>query len=785
MKVSWVVLIAAVVALPAVAEEVPELELTPCTVELVCGFKTNGLLASQFDMPDHLIVYSPRMATVRSFPRRLLHALTVNDKRRILNPERKPTDVEKRMLGGAIWPEDLPARGPRPAYATETWEKPKQLLVWAHPGKSGRFEDPKNWLVNGEQMAEWPRPTGEHYGLVFFQSGSTDFLFPSSERQYVIRPRRTNARARHITVEADANAAISLNECVGNIWVQRGAALNGGGGAYLGGSKHTFFVNGRGRLGSPATPEQFAELMRSAQSFARKWVVRKDDPGASITLRGTFKSGDETHWLRGVTILSEHSVISIGPRCVQTVGYEAKLVLHSGAVLGKNGNQLYKNDMLIKGELLAGTPSRPLTRDCYLGISIKDSEGRFLPDNVRYGAKGLMFAPGARMTVYTADPDKARLVVTWHGADPGSDDGSRPGAYEKIPKPERTINVNLYGRTALNDVVFDHVGRGDVRVLGAEEDQKWKRVKFGKHVTAPEGQIVTMVPPDEEIRGEIARDAEARKKPTDKAPPTASNKMGNRYPRILPSGGTFAAGDTVPVHLHALGDPEMRYTTDGSKPGPKATLYTGPFTLSGTTTVSSAIVKAGLYHHPGPRFDRSWGVVEDTFTFIEGARKPDSPTKTRPGLELHVGEAKDFGKLHSGPGEPVHTQTVERFGLRVPEGRMKDSDGYIYTGYIEAGKPGVYRFYTETEGASRLYIGNRLIVDNHRRYRFDWKPTGKAPLESWGSLRLATGKHAIRVEYLRGRGFAWWEPQENEPFTVQYEGPGIGKQPIPAKVLSH
>jgi hypothetical protein len=84
-----------------------------------------------------------------------------------------------------------------------------------------------------------------------------------------------------------------------------------------------------------------------------------------------------------------------------------------------------------------------------------------------------------------------------------------------------------------------------------------------------------------------------------------------------------------------------------------------------------------------------------------------------------------------------------------------------------------------------LYIGDRLVVDNHRRYRYDWKPFAKAPLESWGSIKLEPGKHTIRVEYLRGRGFAWWVPQTNEPFEVSYEGPGVKKQPIPADVLEH
>jgi hypothetical protein len=175
---------------------------------------------------------------------------------------------------------------------------------------------------------------------------------------------------------------------------------------------------------------------------------------------------------------------------------------------------------------------------------------------------------------------------------------------------------------------------------------------------------------------------------------------------------------------------------------------------------------------------------------MDETRSPDEPGGTKQGLQLHVYEVDRFDKLHTDPGEPIHSRTVDQFTLKVPEGRNKKQDGYLYTGYVEVGESGIYRFYTRTEGASRLYIGDRMIVDNHRRYRYDWMPQGKVPLESWGSIKLEPGQHAIRVEYLRGRGtggrgFAWWNPQENEPFEVSYEGPGVKKQPIPADMLKH
>lgn len=775
-----------VFAAPArAADEPPRLELQPCTIELVDGTEIKGKLAVQFDMDAHLVVYSPRLATVRSLLKKHVHAVTVNGEREQLNPKDALSEEDQNLLGQVDWPDAPPAHGPKPPYSTETWEKPRQLMVWASPGRSGRFEEPQNWLANGERMTQWPRPQGVHYGLIFFEKDQADFLFPASSKAYTVRPRGTNARVRHVTIEAGAKAEIKLNNGTGNIWVSPDGEFDGGGGAMLGGQKHTFFLNGRPTATeAPTTPETFRALMNSASSFGRKWIVRKDSPDASITLVGSFGSGDETHWMRGVTVLSENSVIAIGPRCVQTVGRDATLIMKSGSVLGKrSGNQCYKNDMRIKGALLAGTPDEPLTRDCYLGISIKDSEGRLDPERAkRYGARGLTVVPGARIRVYTQDPAKARLCITWHGilGKRGGDDGTPQDYYQKLPESDRTINVNILGEQVLRDVVFDWVGKGDIRLLDPQIRRKWQRVRLGDHNKAEGAALFATLQPDEEMQKQIARWREARE-----VPKWARDDYGQgaRHPRIVPSGGTFAVGDTVEVRLEAMGDPEIRYTLDGSD-AERGKTYTGPLTLAETTTV-----RAGCFHSPPPHFRRQWGEVTDTFTFVQGAHKPERPPDTKPGLNLRIYEGQNsFEKMHRASGEPMVEQRVERFLLNVPEGRMKSKDGYVYTGYLEIDTPGLYRLYTETEAPSRLYIGERLVVDNHRRYRYDWKPSSKVPLESWGSLRLEPGRHAIRLEYARGAGFSgWppWVPQENEPFRVCYEGPGIHKQPIPAAVLSH
>jgi hypothetical protein len=772
-------------AAPAVSDDAPELRLEPCTIELVDGTQVEGQLAVQFDMPDHLIVYSPRLATVRTFLKDHVHALTVDGEREQLNPRRDLTDEDRKLLGQVEWPDAPPAEGLKPPYTTETWNKPPQLMVWAHPGRSGKVKEPTNWLLNGQPMTQWPRAVGHFFGTNFFKPDTTDLLFPAADERYIIRAAGDRFHVRHLTVEHGGDIDMPLNVCTGNIWISPHGKYNGGGGANLGGAKHTFFINGQPHNGElPQTPERFEALMDDAVYFARKWVVRKDTPEASITLIGGFKSGDETHWMRGVTILDENSVISVGPRCVQTIGRDAKVIMRSGAVLGKNsGNQAYKNDMRIKGELLAGTPDQPITRNAYLGISIKDSHKSVATKHtLQYhggdaDTRGLTVVPGGQIRVHTQNPDEAQLHITWHGVRTTTygDDGTPKDYFDQLPAAERTINVNFLGDQVINDVVFDWVGKGDIRLLNPEIRRKWQRIGYGKHNTAKDEALYAKFEPGEETREQLANwHKELERTGEGRVAVTAGGVIDDRYFRILPSGGTFAEGDQIEVRLDWLGDPEgkVRYTTDGSETGEgKGKVYDGPIKITDTTTI-----RAGCIQYPGPHFHRQWREYEDTFTFVAETRRPDDPTQIEPGVLVEIYDESPVEREPERLGKPIAVKALDSLTPAVGENRGKA--GLIYTGYVQVTAPGVWRFYTETAGPSRLYVGDRLVVNNHRRHRDDETAEKRQylqpELESWGSLKLAPGKHAFRLEC--------WYP-EDELFNVSYAGPGIDKQPIPADAL--
>ena len=102
------------VSSPCFAEAPRVLELEPCTIEMIDGTKVEAQLAAQFDMPEHLIVYSPRLATVRTVFKKHVQPLTVDGKLRELNPKRVLTGDEQRSVDRRRWPDEPPGRGRRP-----------------------------------------------------------------------------------------------------------------------------------------------------------------------------------------------------------------------------------------------------------------------------------------------------------------------------------------------------------------------------------------------------------------------------------------------------------------------------------------------------------------------------------------------------------------------------------------------------------------------------------------------------------------------------------------------
>ncbi|MEM9673340.1 MAG: PA14 domain-containing protein [Bacteroidota bacterium] len=112
----------------------------------------------------------------------------------------------------------------------------------------------------------------------------------------------------------------------------------------------------------------------------------------------------------------------------------------------------------------------------------------------------------------------------------------------------------------------------------------------------------------------------------------------------------------------------------------------------------------------------------------------------------------------------VATGILSNFSLAPAQ--QEDYYGFQYTTFLEVTTAGEYTFYTNSDDGTKLYINDQLVVDNDGV---------RAPVEKSGSITLAVGRHALRVEYFEAFG--------GQLLEVRYAGPGISKQLIPDEVL--
>ncbi len=199
----------------------------------------------------------------------------------------------------------------------------------------------------------------------------------------------------------------------------------------------------------------------------------------------------------------------------------------------------------------------------------------------------------------------------------------------------------------------------------------------------------------------------------------------------------------------------IRYTVDGSVPDKNAPEYKEPFMLD-----SSAVVQAKAFDEKGNEsitataYFRVLHPAPDnglTVRFYHGNKWKQLPLFTR----LPVAKSwnsYEFG-FEESQIEPLLQKGNPSFGL-------------VFAGYIQVDEPGEYRFYTQSDDGSNLFINDKKVVDNDGDHGVK---------EAAGNITLTAGRHPIRVEYFNGGGGYWLD--------VFYKTPDGPKQLIPAEKL--
>lgn len=203
----------------------------------------------------------------------------------------------------------------------------------------------------------------------------------------------------------------------------------------------------------------------------------------------------------------------------------------------------------------------------------------------------------------------------------------------------------------------------------------------------------------------------------------------------------------------------LRYTSDGSEPTEMSTKYTGSFRLTETTTVR---VKSFLPTGAVGASYKTRYMQQDPHPAVS----LDNPSH---GLRVQYTEGA-FQSVEEFDLDSVQHDPILVESFRIPEKVDKKFNQFAleFNGYIKIPKEGVYTFYTSTDDGSRLYVGNRLVVDNDGPH---------AEIEKSAQVALEAGYQPITLKFFElGGGYA---------LNVFYEGPGISTRPVTGEIVFH
>jgi hexosaminidase len=232
-------------------------------------------------------------------------------------------------------------------------------------------------------------------------------------------------------------------------------------------------------------------------------------------------------------------------------------------------------------------------------------------------------------------------------------------------------------------------------------------------------------------------------------------------------GDRLTLADTVVVNLTApVSDGVIRYTLDGTEPGPGSHLYAGPFSLllteAGTPVAARVILRDG----------RAGAVREARYRRATLIPATPLPRRGRAqGLEgvLFRGEFPSVDSLPStsAPNAPAGFAVVTP-RVTLPTDIPRGSFGLISKGFIRLPRKGIYTFFLTSDDGSRLRIDGETVVD-HDGYH--------SASERRGQAALHRGWHPIEVLYFQGGGGA--------TVRLEVEGPGLARREIPAMWFAH
>ncbi len=192
------------------------------------------------------------------------------------------------------------------------------------------------------------------------------------------------------------------------------------------------------------------------------------------------------------------------------------------------------------------------------------------------------------------------------------------------------------------------------------------------------------------------------------------------------SGKEILFKDTVSV-LMSVNDPDARihYTEDGNLPVPFSPVYEKPLKLNRSVEIKAKAYKEGV---------KASFTARTKFLNVTKDHMPVAGFSYYEGLWDSL---PDFSTL-----QPVKQGYTGNLSIRAVHPK-NSGYGIVYTGNLIIPRSGKYTFSLSSDDGSRLFLRNKLLIDNDGLHGFDAKKA---------TISLRRGRVPFRLEYFQATG---------------------------------
>lgn len=183
----------------------------------------------------------------------------------------------------------------------------------------------------------------------------------------------------------------------------------------------------------------------------------------------------------------------------------------------------------------------------------------------------------------------------------------------------------------------------------------------------------------------------------------------------------------------------------------------------------SPVVQRPSGHCPSMSLQRPEAVAIASYLLRDQATGVDGRQERAAGLRYrtYTLESKGDGAFVAmATKNPASSGVTTEIGVGL---RPRDNNfGLSFSGWIEVPDDGTYTFHLTSDDGSRMHLDGELLVDNGGVH-------GKRTVSE--EVELSFGLHSIQVQM--------YEVTGGEVLSLEWEGPGIERGPIPAEALTH